>query len=360
MKDNMTTSTFSPAEYDAILEQQRRNDQRLISALCKKVGDSYGQMAHFGKLMHENQRDLQKKQEEQSRLYKVRDLLLKGSSSSRGDSVENGLLRASYYMLPVLDVIFAWLALKPIMISKLADYGEAFAETAGLLLSVAVGFGISLLSRFAMPALDDMKWWKLPWIALSVCALPMMYVISEITFNGGRSWVFSGCFACISFLIQLSIVFLYRKHIGALQQKKDGSADIRKTVRRSEKALRKDVKRLQSQARQIKKDFRRSLDEFTGGFKDVAERCERYANEYGQRPSCMLGLAATWLGNEICYQREALPLNGDVSSVYKMPFVKDLEYIGYMYGGTAGDASLDEYLSSIDEQRGSTYSGIAA
>ena len=141
MNTDKMISTCSSAEYDAIFEQQKKSDQKFIDTICKNVSDNYVEMAHFGKLMHENQRNVHKKQNELVRLYKAKDLLIKESGSERGILTQISLLKSSYFLLPILDVLFAWMALKPIMIAKLADYGQTFAEVIGMIMALGFGLG---------------------------------------------------------------------------------------------------------------------------------------------------------------------------------------------------------------------------
>lgn len=337
MKNNQT---FSQAEYNAIIEQQRKDQNSHLNAMCKKASNDYERMAHLGKKMHENQQQQEKTKEEQARLYKAKDLLMKDSTSNNCDSSENRLRRLAYYMLPILDTIFAWFALRPIMIAKLADYGEAFAEILGMALAVVVGYCVSMISRMAMSSISEGSWWKSLRVLGSIIILPMMYIVSEIVFNGGSSWAYSGSFAFTSLLIQTIIVGGYHSQMKALDLKKSRNHEIKKVIKHSERALKKEIKKLREEAKEIKKEFKGALDNFSDTYRDIVALYESYSGEYGKKPICILGMAATWFGNAICFQREALPMESENMHFSK----KDIEYISYMYSETGGDISLDEYL----------------
>lgn len=346
MKDNQMTSTFSQAEYDAIFDQQRKSQSSHLNALCKKASYDYGQMAHLGKQMHENQQNLEKKEEEQGRLYKAKDLLLKDSEQNNCDSSENRLRRLAYYLLPILDTIFAWFALRPIMIAKLVDYGEGFAEILGMVLAVVVGYFVSMISRMAMSSIDEDSWRKSPRVLGSIIILPMTYIMSELVFNGGNSWAYSVCFAFTSLVIQAIIVGGYHSQIKARDMKKSRSYEIKKTIKLSERVLKKEIKKLQEEAKEIKKDFKVSLDAFSDKYRDIVAEYESYRAEYGKSIFIPIGNDARYLGNAICFQREALP----IYHTEEITFSKDLQYISYMYNEIGAKISLDEYLDTERRQ----------
>ena len=109
------------------------------------------------------------------------------------------LRRFAYYTLPILDCFFAYFALYPIVTSKLADLDSAvagFAVVIGAILSVFVGYGISMISRLGVSSLEDndasdsMKGLKKLAIAGAVLSLPMMYIIGEVAFNDSTDWTY--------------------------------------------------------------------------------------------------------------------------------------------------------------------------
>ncbi len=339
MKNN-TTSALSGAEYIAIFEKQRLNKVAQINNLGKRAGSAYDEMAFIGKEYYSKQSTLREKKQEQNQLYKAKEILMQDSESINAESHENRLLRAAYLMLPIIDTIFAWNALRVIMTAKFASYGDNVALVAGTLFAVVAGYLISLLSRYAMASIER-KWWTPVLIICCIIILPILYIVSEIAFNGGTEWFYSGCFAFISLIIQTIIVLGYRKMMRSKNLQTCGTADIKRKIKKTEKVLKKDIKRLQDEADKLKVDFKKATDTFRTAFRDTVAAYESYTTEYEHRPICPIGISATWLGNHLVFQREALPIcNNNIESY----LTKDLGYIIHMYNNNP-DASLNEFLN---------------
>lgn len=340
MKNN-TTSTLSGAEYTAIFEKQRQNKVAQINSLGKRAGSAYDEMAFIGKEFYNKQSTLREKKQEQGQLYKAKEILMQDSESINTESHESHLLRGAYLMLPIIDTIFAWNALRVIMSAKFASYGETVAIMAGTTFAVVIGYFLSLLSRYAMASIER-KWWTPAVIICCIVILPMLYIVSEIAFNGGTDWVYSGSFAFISLMIQTIIVLGYRKMMRSMNLHTCGTAEIQRNLKKTEKVLKKEIKKLQDEADKLKVDFKNAADTFKTVFRDIVAAYENYTSEYEHRPLCPLGLSATWLGNNLVFQREALPILCHNNAENYL--TKDLGYIIYMYNNNV-DVSLNEYLN---------------
>lgn len=202
------------------LEEEMTTAQKFINNLCESIQRSYITMVDTGKKMRRNQDELAEKQKEEQLFHETSDELYKYVEVDESLSRKMSLRRFAYYALPILDCFFAYFALYPIVTSKLADLDSAvagFAVVIGAILSVFVGYGISMISRLGGSSLEDdgtsdsMKGLKKLAIAGAVLSLPMMYIIGEVAFNGGTDWTYSGGFAFMSLIIQLLIVTGYKK-----------------------------------------------------------------------------------------------------------------------------------------------------
>lgn len=341
---NDYNSTLSGAEYNAIFEQQKHRWTTKINNLGRKVGTAFDEMAAVSKAMGENQANQRKLGEEQDKLYKTKDIILDAYSEEAGLK-ENGILRLGYHLLPIMDMAFAWFAVRPIMVAKCADYGMAFAEIAGLFIALIVGYVISMISRIAMASVEDNRWKPIA-IICSIILLPLLYIVSEVGFNGGQSWIYSGSFAFISLTIQMLIVLGFRRQTRALNQHKNRTAEAWKSIRKDEKALKKQLRRLTKEAKALRKDFKKATDNFTAAFRDIVTASESYLAEYENSIFIPVGNDARYLGNAICFQREALP----ICHTDEIVFSKNLQYISYMYNEIGAKISLDEYLDTERRQ----------
>ena len=154
---------------------------------------------YAGKKMRRNQDELEEKQKEEQLFHETSDELYKYVEVDESLSRKMSLRRFAYYTLPILDCFFAYFALYPIVTSKLADLDSAvagFAVVIGAILSVFVGYGISMISRLGVSSLEDndasdsMKGLKKLAIAGAVLSLPMMYIIGEVAFNDSTDWTY--------------------------------------------------------------------------------------------------------------------------------------------------------------------------
>lgn len=343
---NNIPPTLSGAEYTAIFEQQRQDKADSINNLSKKVGTAFDEMATLSKAMGENQATQKNIREEQAKLYKAKNMLHQSDPNS-GNSKKDRLRRLAYYLLPIADVCFAFLCIYPIATSKLAHLGEAIAEMAGISFSIIVGLAISLFGRISLSSLEEGEdWRKAPTVIGVIIILPLMYIVSEIIFNGGQSWAYSICFAFISFMIQCIMIKGFNTQIKAWDIKKSRNNEIRRSIKKTERALNRQTNRLKKEAEALKKDFKKATDNFTAAFRDIVTASDSYLAEYKNSIFIPVGNDARYLGNAICFQREALP----ICHTDEIVFSKNLKYISYMYNEIGAEISLEEYLDSRESE----------
>ena len=195
------------------LEEEMTTAQKFINTLCESIQRNYTAMIDAGKKMRRNQDELAEKQKEEQLSHETSDELYKYVEVDKSLSRKMSLRRIAYYAYPILDCFFAFFALFPIVTSKFVDVGSAVAV--GFVSSFVVGFLISLLSRWGCSSIDDnessdfMRALKKLAIVGGIISLPMMYIISEISFNGGTNWTYSGVLVVSEDIIYKAVIDLY-------------------------------------------------------------------------------------------------------------------------------------------------------
>ena len=377
---NATVCTLSRRksieEYDAILnkrkeqeaqmaaiEEKRRTlkqdemkteSQKNINTLCNEVQKFYMMMVKDGQELEHCQvkleKELPQKMKEAELFYATADEIYPYKKMDESLSRKMKLRRFAYYLLPVLDCFFAYFALYPIVTSKIANLSPVLSGTAeiiGVFFSIAVGLGVSLISRLGVSSLEEnetrsiMKWIKIVAIIGSVFALPSMYIISEVSFNGGEQWTYSGTFAFVSLTIQLLIVSGYKRQIEALsyfydKKQNESICGIKET---DENALRKEIDTIQSCTQNIISSFNQEYVSFTEKFIKLAEACDEHIQRYGKAAKLYLSQMIIYFGDLVCFNHDVIPLlfheRGKVSII---PFAD----FPYVYGSRAF-LTLNEY-----------------
>jgi len=359
------------------LEEEMTATQKFINTLCESIQRSYTAMIDAGKKMRRNQDVLAEKLKEEQLFHETSDELYKYAEVDESLSRKMKLRRFAYYALPVLDCFFAYFALYPIVTSKLADLDSAiagFAVVIGAILSVFVGYGISMISRLGVSSLEDndssdsMKWLKILAIAGAVLSLPMMYIIGEIAFNGGTDWTYSGGFAFMSLVIQLLIVTGYKKQLEALTyfHTKKENEKVKAIKESDENAIRSEIQALKSKQESIISTFNSEYSSFTESFRNLAMARDEFMRKFGHDAKYHLNQIVIYIGNLVCFHRMVIPLyyeaNGAVATIPLVDFPnvvgcreviinKDLIYLDYMLRYTGTDISLKETFQAIEEQR---------
>lgn len=358
-------------------EEEKTAEQKFIYTLCESIQRSYTAMIEAGKKMRRNQDELAEKLKEEQLFHETSDELYKYMEVDESLSRKMSLRRFAYYALPVLDCFFAYFALYPIVTSKLADLNSAisgFAIVIGAILSIFVGYGISMISRLGVSSLEDdepsdsMKGLKKLAIAGAVLSLPMMYIIGEIAFNGGTDWTYSGGFAFMSLIIQLLIVTGYKKQLEALTyfHTKKENEKIKAIKESDENAIRSEIQALKSKQEGIMSTFNLEYNSFTESFRNLVMARDEFMRKFGHDAKYYLNQMVIYIGDLICFRREAIPLhyeeNGAVATIPLVDFPhvaggrelfinNDFVYLDYMMQQTGTGISLSETLQAIEEQR---------
>ena len=354
------------------LEENMTVAQKFINTLCESIQRSYTAMIDAGKKMYRNQDKLAEKQKEEQLFYETSDELYKYVEVDKSLSRKMSLRRIAYYAYPILDCFFAFFALFPIVTSKFVDVGSAVAV--GFVSSFVVGFLISLLSRWGCSSIDDnessdfMRALKKLAIVGGMISLPMMYIISEISFNGGTNWTYSGGFAFISLIIQLLIVTGFKKQLEALTyfDTKKENEKVKAIKESDENAIRSEIQALKSKQEGIISTFNSEYNSFTESFRNLVMARDEFMRKFGHDAKYYLNQMVIYIGDLICFRREAIPLhyeaNGAVATIPLVDFPhvaggrdlfinNDFVYLDYMMQQTGTGISLSETLQAIEEQR---------
>jgi len=366
------------------LEEEMTAAQKFINTLCESIQRNYTAMIDAGKKMRRNQDELVEKLKEEQLFHETSDELYKYVEVDESLSRKMSLRRFAYYALPVLDCFFAYFALYPIVTSKLADLDSAiagFVVVIGAILSILVGYGISMISRLGVSSLEDnessdsMKGLKKLAIASAVLSLPMMYIIGEVAFNGGTDWTYSGGFAFMSLIIQLLIVTGYKKQLEALTyfHTKKENEKVKAIKETDENAIRSEIQTLRSKEEGIISSFNSEYNSFTESFSNLVMERDEFMRKFGHDAKYYLNQMVIYIGDLICFRREAIPLyyeaNGDVATIplVDFPYVaggrelfinNDFVYLDYMMQQAGTSISLSETLRAIEEQRKNTLSPL--
>lgn len=362
------------------LEEEMTTAQEFINTLCESIQRNYTAMIDAGKKMRRNQDELAEKLKEEQLFHETSDELYKYVEVDESLSRKMSLRRVAYYALPVLDCFFAYFALYPIVTSKLADLDSTisgFAVVIGAILSIFVGYGISMISRLGVSSLEDdessdsMKGLKKLAITGAVLSLPLMYIIGEVAFNGGTDWTYSGGFAFMSLIIQLLIVTGYKKQLEALTyfHTKKENEKVKAIKENDENAIRSEIQTLRSKEEGIISNFNSEYNSFTESFRNLVMARDEFMRKFGHDAKYYLNQMVIYIGDLICFRREAIPLyyeaNGNVATIPLVDFPhvaggrelfinNDFVYLDYMMQQTGTDISLSETLQAIEEQRRNT------
>lgn len=368
-----------------ILEEEKKNtfketqvaSQDNINGLCNDIQSYYTSMVKSGKDMKQCQDELDEKLKEEELFYSTADEIYSYNDVNEGVLRKMNLRRLAYYTLPLLDCFFSYFALYPIVTSKIADLSAAlagFAVIIGAVLSIVVGLGVSLISRLGVASLEEdegsaaFRELKILIIGGSVVSLPLMYIIGEVSFNGGSQWTYSGCFAFISLIIQLLIVSGYKSQVEALQyfQNKKQSESIKHIKETDEFAIHGEISSLREKMKSIMDSFNQKYVSFTEKFRSLVIARDEFIQKFGHDAKYYLDQMSIYYGNLVCFHKEALPLyheaNGRVVSIpfVDFPYVaggndiflnNDYVYLDYMMQRANSDTSLSETLRIIKEQR---------
>lgn len=360
------------------LEEMRAASQRNINISCDDIQKTYTSMIKEGKEMEKIQNELDEKLKEEELFQATADEVYAYKEVDESLLRTMSLRKWAYYVLPALDCLFAFLALYPIVTSKITDLSKelatGFAVAIGFASSIFIGLGVSLISRFGVSSLENpnksrlMRGLQKMAIAGAVMCLPLMYIIGEVAFNGGTQWSYSGCFAFISFCIQLLIITGYKSQMEAVSyfQEKQKMDSARQSKIDDENAIRSEIFALRTKMQNVSDTFNQDYMHFMEKFRHLVVLRDEHIRQFEDDAKYYLNQLVIFFGNLVCFRRGVIPLyyesDGKVSAIpfVDFPYVYGMReiysdngyvYLDYMLQRTHTGISLSETLRLIQERR---------
>lgn len=306
--------------------------QNQIKAICHEIQVRYTAMVNAGKDMQEYQRQLNEKIKEEELFHSTTEDLYKTQKIDESQESKMALRRSAYHILPILDSFFAFLALSPIITAKIAhssSFLANFAEGIGVASSLLLGYGLSVLSRFAVSSMSEddsprKRTLKLLATGLAMISLPLMYIIGEVHFSGGDNWTYTICFSLVSLIIQLLIVSGYKQQNEALYyfRIKEKNRKTEETRKADEAAIRSEIDEIRRKIQNLVSSFEKDYADFMQRFTELAAARDEHILKFGQEAKIYLNQLVIYIGNLFCFRRQVIPLYlAEDGSVLSMPFV---------------------------------------
>ena len=349
-------------------EKEMTEAQEFINNLCDSIQRSYMAMVNMGKEMCRIQNELTEKQKEEE--------LFIETSEQRYDKQEElddtsewkmSILKNAYYMLPIIDSIFAFFALRPILTYNLFDlkiFGEQTALAVGRILSPILGYFCSVVSRFAVSSLNENdKGLKKAGKALSVLGavfiLPMIYIVGEITFNEGTNWAYSAPFAFFSFIIQLIIVTGFESQGNALKYFKihKKHREVEAIKQADEQAIQHEIERTKAAMNNLSEKFNQELNNIYGKFQKLAAAMKIFRDKFEKEPYIYLSLATKYFGNFYVFQGFTIPFSIEpipsvqTTNTLRSPF-DDFHFLNIMLTYLGIEINLNTTIHTLESNKG--------
>lgn len=386
-KVNTQSQTMSAAEYryqleeykqqeeqkrKTLLEQKRRESHNTIDFLCDDNQHSYSSMIDLCQDMEMAQIEKRNMTQELNDFLAAKKLNYKYEDIDESLYRQMKLRRLAYYLLPALDVFFAYLALEPLVsnvLIELTSLSDGMAKAIGAILSVLVGLGVSLLSRIGMASMDveDPNNHNGLIVVGSVLILPIIYIGGEIAFRGGNNWIYSGIGALASLIIQLLIVKGYKHQIEALNYfdkiKKNKMTKAKEDAKKKEHCDK--IADAENKIQTTIARFREEYNHFIEYFRNLAKAYEEHKKEFNEDVELNLGQIIIFMGNLTCYRCVKVPFkydrDGSISLMpqYEFPSVscckgisksKDFEYLKYMRDRDYLDPAFADAITTIENK----------
>lgn len=133
-----------------------------------------------------------------------------------------------------------------------------------------------------------------------------------------------------------------------------------------ENAIRSEIQALKSKQEGIISTFNSEYNSFTESFRNLVMARDEFMRKFGHDAKYYLNQMVIYIGDLICFRREAIPLhyeaNGAVATIPLVDFPhvaggrelfinNDFVYLDYMMQQTGTGISLSETLQAIEEQR---------
>ena len=359
-KAELEASLSAEEQKRLALEENMTVAQKFINTLCESIQRSYTAMIDAGKNTQRLLVELENKQKEEDLFYETLDERYKITEIDKTISKRMATRKFVYYLLPILDAVLAFFAIRPIMTSNLFGFdaliGEYGALIAGIIVSLIMGYGLSFIGRGAESSAnrnertnDKLKKYG------TMVILPLLYISTEIAFNRGSNCAYTIPMAFISFVIQYTIVKDYSRHIDALEyfQIKKNNEETSVIQHADEQAIQNEKRNIKDTINSIVDDFNQELNVFYEKFRDLANARETYLDMFKKEPKIYLSVMAAYFGNLYVFQDMRIPLSfeplptiGGITNTLRSPF-EDLKFINQMLNYTGAEINLDQTIQTI-------------
>lgn len=372
------------AENEAIrrraYEESLAESQANINSICNDITSSYNLMLRDGQERRLYSIEAKKKKEEEERFYLTADKVYSCEIIDESQDKKMRLLRFAYYLFPVLDCIFAFFALYPVITLKFRDLASVMPGVdivIGTILSVIVGFVVSLFARLGMPSLEDngknspLKGINIIGVAGAVFIIPLLYIAVEITFIGGSRWMFSGWCALLSLVNQILMVTSYSKHMDAFNyfRMKENNENTKQTRQFDENAIKQEILDIRCKMENTLLSFRQHFADFTEQYRNLVLALDRHRRQHNQEAQFVLSQTVIYFGNVVCFRYEPIPLKyNSGGSVLSVPFVdydnvkdiltfREYELIGEMLNEIHSDIPFTETTQILEKHQAPKVTG---
>ena len=242
----------------------------------------------------------------------------------------------AYYGLPIADILFAYLAIMPIVQSKLiAAFPEIMQEimpVIGAVLAIALALLLTLFGRWGRSSTDDIEWYKSPLLIITCTFVPIIYWMHFIlyTTKGASDIAYTSSFSFVSLVIQLWIVAAYQQHIQARAYFKDKKKNdsIRAVRDKQNEELNAEIQEMSAELEaQPAELFDKFFLELGSAFRQLASCRNAHINEYNEEPSILLSWNIIYVGNAIIFQKQEFPMpeiNQDIPTMSDIYAIEDM------------------------------------
>ena len=293
------------------LKKKMTNSQNHIFGLANTVREGYFSVYRKQALCVTDEKKIVELQEDYDTFLDNEDIVYPVKDFPEEETKKMRERVISYWGLPFLDVIFAFLAIMPIIQSKLViSFGNNVAATVGVFAAIIVGLGLTLLGRWAKNCVDSKKGEKL--IYFLALIVPCTYWLHFFMYSDMKvaDLTYATIFSVVSCIIQVFIIKDYHKHVKALAYFKEKKKN--KATQRTRDAHNEQLNRaVQNQKEELKKhteDCITQFNKFGTDFESLAVDRRIFIADYLKEPEIPLNVFILYFGNLVIFCREEIPL----------------------------------------------------
>lgn len=298
-------------------EEIEATSQERIKNLCDSIQPLYHKLTNARRHMEQAQGELDYIVNKESPIfYASEDEIYKHVHVDTSILPTMKIRKLGYYLLPAVDCILAFMAILPIVTWAVGGDLGPMQVVVGAVGAIILGIIFSILGRISMSGLvkkdsqkeDNLRWLKVGGAISSVFVLPIMYVISEITFNGGEKLAYTIGFGFVSLIIQSIMISQYEAQVEAINYFQDlrKAKDLDTEKKAAEHEMEGKTKAAKDKVQNIMNGFEQNLVMFDADFRHLTAAVRDHIRITKKTPSYELGQHVIAFGNIYCYRRIAL------------------------------------------------------